>query len=245
MRTIWTAGDHFYQASKVQTSKLEKRINALTPLKQRISCQSRKDTFNTEIEQQWQQNQHELSREEFVQAWNFLNNLQKPAKNEPWSNTFEAYNNAYENPTDDEDIAEDSDEHEDDLKNLLHLNDDQPTNLKKRKDVSLCRHKLQRRPGYRSRTWKQPAERVTEFKEEDINDEWAQLREMEQFLAEQKRELLRQGIPESDDEDWSGHHWPEENEDGLVKEEEDSLDDGDLTYITAILESFSRPKQNP
>jgi hypothetical protein len=34
-------------------------------------------------------------------------------------------------------------------------------------------------------------ERVTEFKVEDIDDEWAQLREEEQFLAEQKRELLR------------------------------------------------------
>jgi hypothetical protein len=85
-----------------------------------------------------------LSGEECVQAWNFLNNLQKPAKNRPWSNTFEAFNNAYKNPTDDEDIAEDSDEHKDDFKNLLHLDDDQPTNLKKRKDVSLCWHKLQR-----------------------------------------------------------------------------------------------------
>jgi hypothetical protein len=57
---------------------------------------------------------------------------------------MEVFNNAYENPTDDEDIAEDSDEPEDDFKNLLHLHNDQPTNLKKRKDVSLCRHKLQK-----------------------------------------------------------------------------------------------------
>jgi hypothetical protein len=69
-----------FKQGKVQTSKLEKRINDLTPLRQRISGRSRKDTFNTEIEQQWQQNQHELSGEEFVQAWNFLNNLQKPKK---------------------------------------------------------------------------------------------------------------------------------------------------------------------
>jgi len=87
-------------------------------------------------------------------------------------------------------------------------------------------------------------ERVSEFKEEDIDDEWAQLREMERFLAEQKRELLRQGIPESDHEDWGGHHRPEENEDGLVKEEDDSLDNEDLTYITSILASFSRPKSH-
>jgi hypothetical protein len=46
-----------------------------------------------------------------------------------------------------------------------------------------------------------------------------------------EKELLRQGVPESDDEDWGGHHWPEENENGLVKEEDDSLDDED--HITS------------
>ncbi len=156
-----------FKQGKVLTSKLEKRFNDLAPLKQRISCQSRKDTFNKEIEHQWQQNQHELSGEEFVQAWNFLNNLQKPAMNGPWSNTFEVADNAYEDTTDDEDIAEDSNGHEDDFINLLHLNNDQPTNFKKRKHVSLCWHKLQGCPGYRSRFWKQLAEQVTEFKAKD------------------------------------------------------------------------------
>ncbi len=57
---------------------------------------------------------------------------------------------------------------------------------------------------------------------------------------------MRQGAQESDDdesdnEDWGEHQGPEENENGLVKEEDDSLDDRDLTYITAILDSFSRP----
>jgi hypothetical protein len=50
----------------VQTSKLERRINELVPLKQKISCRSRKDTFNPEIEQQWRQNQNEISEEEFI-----------------------------------------------------------------------------------------------------------------------------------------------------------------------------------
>jgi hypothetical protein len=227
-----------FKQGKVQTSKLEKRFNDLAPLKQKINYQSRKDTFNKEI--QWQQNQHELSGEEFVQAWNFLNDLQKPAMNAPW--TFEVFNNTHEDPMDDEDLAEDSNEHEIDLLNLLHLNNDQPTNLKKRKQVSLCWHKLQRRPGYRSRIWKQPAERVTEFTEEDIEDEWAQLREMEQLLAKQKRQLLRHGIPESDDEDWGDHLWPEENKSGIVKEEDDSLDNEDMTYITSILASLLGPK---
>ncbi len=175
----------------------------MAPLKQKISCRSRTDTFNTEIEHQWQHDEHELSGEKFVHAWNFLNNLQKPAKKWHCSNTIKVFNNAYENHTDDKDTAEDSNEHKNDFKNLPHLDNDQPTNWKKRKSVSLCQHKLQRRPGYRSRIWKQPAEQVTEFKEEDIDDEWAQLREMEQLLAEQKRELLRHGIPESDDKGWN------------------------------------------
>jgi hypothetical protein len=41
-----------FKQGKVQTSKLERMINDLAPLEQTVSCQSRKDTFNTEIEQQ-------------------------------------------------------------------------------------------------------------------------------------------------------------------------------------------------
>jgi len=51
---------HFKQG-KVQTSKLESRINELLPLEKKISCRSRKDTFNSEIKQQWRQNQNEIS----------------------------------------------------------------------------------------------------------------------------------------------------------------------------------------
>jgi len=42
-----------FNQGKVRTSKLESRINELIPLEQRISCRSRKDTFNQEIQQQW------------------------------------------------------------------------------------------------------------------------------------------------------------------------------------------------
>jgi hypothetical protein len=87
------------------------------------------------------------------------------------------------------------------------------------------------------------------FEEGDTDHEWAQLREMEKILEIRKKELLGQGVQESDDddsnyEDWGELQGPEENENGLVKEEDDNLDNGDLTYITAILESFSRPKSN-
>jgi hypothetical protein len=66
---------------------------------------------------------------------------------------------------------------------------------------------------------------------------------MEEIIERHKQELLKHGVQESDDEDedWGEHQEPG---DDPVKEEDDSLDDGDLTYITAILESFSRPKSN-
>ncbi len=55
-------------------------------------------------------------------------------------------------------------------------------------------------------------------------------------------QLQRQGDPESGDEDWIESHWPEENESGLDEEEDNSLENEDLTFITSILDSFSRTK---
>jgi hypothetical protein len=82
----------YFKQGKVQTSKLEKILNDLAPLEQRISCRSRKDTFNTEIEQQWQQNQHETSEEEFIRTLNFFCNLQNPANGEQSSKNPETFN---------------------------------------------------------------------------------------------------------------------------------------------------------
>ncbi len=113
-----------FKQGKVQTSKLGKRINDLAPLEQEISCRSRKDTFNTDIEQQWQQSQHELSEEEFIQTLNFLCDLQKPTEIKPLGDTFETFHDNYEDLADNEDTTEDSDRHERNLKVLLHLDDD-------------------------------------------------------------------------------------------------------------------------
>jgi hypothetical protein len=41
---------------KVWTSKLESRINNFMPLDQRVRCQTEKDIFNQEVQQQWQLN---------------------------------------------------------------------------------------------------------------------------------------------------------------------------------------------
>jgi hypothetical protein len=65
---------------------------------------------------------------------------------------------------------------------------------------------------------------------------------MEEFLELQRMELQRRGAPDSDDEDWDDPQGPDEREDCLAKEEDDSLENKDLAFITSILESFSRPK---
>jgi hypothetical protein len=64
---------------KVWTSKLEIRINNFTPLEPKINCRSKKDTFNPEVRQQWQQSRQDTSADEFAQNWNFLCDLQGPA----------------------------------------------------------------------------------------------------------------------------------------------------------------------
>jgi hypothetical protein len=61
------------------------------------------------------------------------------------------------------------------------------------------------------------------------------------IIENQKQELLKNGAQDLQDEDdaWDEH---QEAERDPVEEEDDSLDNEDLTYITAILNSFSKPK---
>jgi hypothetical protein len=68
---------------KVWTSKLGSQINNFMPLEQKINCRSEKESFNQEVQQQWQQGRHDTSAEEFIQNWNFLCKLQGPAKSNP------------------------------------------------------------------------------------------------------------------------------------------------------------------
>jgi len=234
-----------FKQGKVQTSKLEKMINDLTPLEQKVSCRSRKDTFNTEIERQWQQNTHEISEEEFVHALNFLCNLQKPANRKHLYDNPETFNDNSEDLADIIKATEDGDELEADFEDLLHLNNDQPIKPKKRKNVSLCRHKLQGRIGYWSRNRTQSAyqpPRITDFKGQDTNDEWAQLIKMERFLEEQRLELLQQGAQDSGDKSWNENEWTEELDENLDEEKDDSLEDEDITFITSVLDSLSNTR---
>jgi hypothetical protein len=162
------------------------------------------DTFNTEVEQQWQQNQHEMTVKEFVHTINFLCGLQKPRNEGPFSNNTGRVNESYKDPPEDDDDLDNEDKSESDFGDLDQISDEQPTNPIRRKSISLCRHKLQGKTGYRSKSWKQsPANQqmgIEDLKEEDAVNEWAQLQKMEKFLELQRMELLRQGAPDSDEE---------------------------------------------
>jgi len=49
------------------------------------------DTFNTEVEQQWKQNQHEVSEEEFVNTVNFFYKLQELEQKKERGDTKSGY----------------------------------------------------------------------------------------------------------------------------------------------------------
>jgi hypothetical protein len=114
---------------KVRTSKLESRINGFMPLEQKISCQSQKDIFNQEIQQQWLQNQYDISAEEFAQNLNFFCNLQGPDKTGTGHPDQGHFDDAYQNLNDDEDFTEDeTDNEKEELEKL------QVTNHKRKKN---------------------------------------------------------------------------------------------------------------
>jgi hypothetical protein len=151
----------FYQG-KVQTSRLESHINVLMPLGRTVNCRSNIEVFNHEVEQQWRNNQNDLSPEEFALQWNSLCNLQNPAKTETRGNDQEVIEV--------KDLDEDEVGTEDDQ--LPLMNDRQLHHLKKRKHVSLCRHKLQGRSYYRFRNQKPAQEQPRRLPEwEEVESE--------------------------------------------------------------------------
>jgi hypothetical protein len=145
-----------FNQGKVRTSKLESWINDFMPLEQKISCQSSKDTFNQEIQQQWRQNQYDISAEEFAQNLNFLCNLQSPDKTRTGYPDHGRFADAHQNLTDIEDFTEDeTDPEKEELEELPLINH-------KRKRISLCRHKLQGRAYHRFR--KRPQNNLNDFR---------------------------------------------------------------------------------
>jgi hypothetical protein len=101
----------------------------------KINCRSEKEIFNQEVRQQWQQSQQDTSAEEFAQNWNFLCDLQGPAKSKSGS---ERINGVDQNLDDVEDFVEDDTDIEDNNFGVLGRE-----KYLQRKQISLCRHKLQ------------------------------------------------------------------------------------------------------
>jgi hypothetical protein len=227
-----------FNQGKVRTSKLESHINNFMPLAQKISCRSKKDTFNQDIQQQWRQHQNDISAEEFTQNLNFLCNLQSPNTTGNGDPEHGHLRDTHQNLNDVEDFTEDDTDLE-----YEQLEAQQRINLK-RKQISLCRHKLQGRAYPRFRKQKTTPDQPEQSPEQEGGEsdhEWLQLIQMEKLIESQKQELLQNGAQDLQDEDdgWDEH---QEAQGDPVKEEDASLDNEDLTYITAILDSFSRPK---
>jgi hypothetical protein len=175
---------HFKQG-KVQTSKLESKINDLIPLKHKISCRSRTSTFNPEKEQQWRQNQNEISEEEFVHTMNFLCKLQNPARTRPSDNNQAHFDGNYDDLADIKDFTGNQNDAEEGYEELSRMDDKSFRHLNKRKHVSLCRHKLQSRAHGQSRCWRQAVDQqpgLPELEEGDTDHEWAQLKQMEKLI---------------------------------------------------------------
>jgi hypothetical protein len=179
-----------FKQGKVPVSKLQKKINDWAPLEQGVTCKSRNTTFNAKVKQQWEQNQHEILEEELVGTINFLHELQEPEHDQDWDNINLGDHQTTEDHLETDDTSEDEDEVEYDLNNFLHSSTHQTTYQPKRKNIILCRHKLQRRLRCRSRNWRQlpkqlqpgwPMESETaqhmelDLVNEDADSEWAQL----------------------------------------------------------------------
>jgi hypothetical protein len=218
---------------KVWTSKLESQINKLMPLEQKIKCRSEKDTFNQEVQQQWQQNRHDTSAEEFAQNWNFLCKLQGPAKP----------NSAHDHLCDVDQNLDDVEDFVEEDTNLAEHNYEALGREKilKRPRVSLCRHKLQGRAYPKVR--KIPAirgqpEQLPEQKHTDLDHEWLQLIQMEKTIEKQRNKLLETRANDHWDLD-EGREAVWEDEGSPANKQADHLDDEDLEYINAILNSFS------
>ncbi len=235
-----------FKQGKVQVSKIEEKINKIAPLKTTVTCKSRMTTFNKEMEQQWEQNQHQLSGDDFVNTVNFAHNFRKPELEGKRSKV-----NSRNYDDDNENSNQDKEEEtEHDFEEIYHLTNNHLTSQLRRKTISLCRHKLQGRTGCNHKGWRKrskpharrgspgPGEdRQTELDllESSTDLEWAQLPKMKELLRRQRKELLQQGTPEQD----SYKQHPGGDTFFMENQEGDDLEEADLAFITSILESFS------
>jgi hypothetical protein len=103
------------------------------------------------MEQQWKQNQHQLSEEEFVNTVNFFHDFRKP---ELEGKSDEATSRDY-NDNGTGLSQENEDEAEGNFEEIYHLANNHPTSHCKGKTIRKCRHKLQQRTGCNHRSRKE------------------------------------------------------------------------------------------
>ncbi len=169
-----------------------------------VTCKTRPTTFNTETEQQWKLNQHQLLEEEFVNAVNFFHNIQNSELSEDSSHQTtppdtEKLNDNHEDLTQGE-----KEEVKDDLEEVDNLIGTHKSGTSRRKSIRLCQHKLQRRAlcHHKHRTkriqpqgefWPQPREENwrEELRHLELSQdpEWDQLWEAEEYLRQQREKL--------------------------------------------------------
>jgi hypothetical protein len=106
----------------------------------------------------------------------------------------------------------------------------------RRRQVSLCRHKLQARAYPKStkvkKVWRSP-ERILEPENPDLDHEWLQLIQLEKAIDKQKKLLLATEVGDHGDPDKDNEPFWEDGE-SLAKRS-DHIDDEDLEYVNNIL----------
>jgi hypothetical protein len=145
-----------FNQGKVQTSRLESRINVLTPPGKTVNCRSNTEAFNKEVEQQWRNNQNDLSPEEFALHWNSLCNLQNPAKAKTLGNDQEL--------TEVEDLDEAEVGTKDDFDQLPLMNDQQLHHLRKGNRSAYVGTNFKDEPTIDSETRKWPQNKLCDYK---------------------------------------------------------------------------------
>jgi hypothetical protein len=203
---------------------LESRLNKLNQNGPKIICRSEKETFFPEIQQQWKQQQLNISATDFIQEWNFLGRLQAPTEATLKTDDL---NQADSDLDDVEDFTE-ADPNQDGCA----LKEPEP-GLCRRKLIRTCRHKLQTRayPRTMKKKTRQSTKHNLDPEDQDLQQEWLQLIQVEREIEKRKNQLR---------EAEAGYQGETELEDLLLDEADEELghlDDEDLEWVESIFNS--------
>jgi hypothetical protein len=211
---------------KVWTSKLESRMNKLNKIGPKITCRSEKETFFPEIRQQWEKHRLDTSAKNFAQDWNLLCYSQAP---NDANLRIDDLNQADSDLDDIEDFVE-TDPNPDG-----YMSEKPKPGPCQRKQVRLCRHKLQTRayPKTTKRKVWQPPEYKLKQENQDLEHEWLQLIQLEKEIEKMKNQLreAETGDPDLDD-------LPFDEEDEDLAGQNEHLEDEDLEWVNSIFNSL-------